>query len=65
MWIRDMLNPQSISSARFLFELLGGRWMMLAAVSWLVVDLARQDPAVGSPGAERVVEAVVRKGKRG
>lgn len=62
--IREMLNAQSISSARFFFELCGGRWLMLVAVSWFIVELAREAPAVAAPGTERLVEAVVRKGRR-
>lgn len=65
MWIREALNPLSVSSPRFLFELCGGRWLVLAAVSWLMVELVREAPAVMAAGTERVVEAVVRKGKRG
>lgn len=61
--IREMLKADSISSARFFFELFGGRWVMLVAISWFIVELAREAPAVQAQGAERVVESV-RRGKR-
>jgi hypothetical protein len=61
--IREMLKADSISSARFFFELCGGRWVVLIAISWFIVELAREAPAVQAQGAERVVENLVRKGR--
>jgi|GEM_PF-6488681 len=64
MWIRNMLRPDSISTARFLFELLGGRVFLLLVVAWLMVEAA-DVPAVAAAGSEQALHAVVRKGKRG
>ena len=61
--IRQMLDAGSASSPRFLFELCGGRWVLLAAVSWFMVELAREAPAVQAQGADRLVESV-RRGRR-
>lgn len=61
--IREMLKADSISSARFIFELCGGRWLVLVAISWFIVELAREAPAVQAQGADRVVENLVRKAR--
>lgn len=57
-----MLQADSISTARFVFELCGGRIALLLVVAWLVVEAA-DVPAVSAAGSEQL-QASVRKGKR-
>jgi hypothetical protein len=63
MWIREMLKADSISTARFMFELCGGRVALLLLAAWLTVELA-DSPVVSAPGAEKVLQSFERKGKR-